>query len=158
MLATIYASTFRANAFGNCLPAGPYDAHSLARQGSTPDHRTASLRLLPDGENLSGHERSAASLRERSCPPTLVRGRSAHVLRKGAIRPHSNWDFQMRLPCLHLLLQSRYESTGQGMIKIRGAGNPLRLKKAAAYTGRRAVLVMALSAGLPAIMTAYFGL
>jgi hypothetical protein len=35
---------------------------------------------------------------ERAAPLTLVRGRSAYVLRKGAIRSDSNWDFQMRLP------------------------------------------------------------
>ena len=64
----------------------------------TPDHRKACLRLLPDGENLSGHEHPAASLRERSCPPTLVTGRCAYVLGKGAIRPDPSWDFQMRLP------------------------------------------------------------
>jgi hypothetical protein len=77
-------------------PMTPIPSHVEA---PLPDHRTASLRLLPDGENLSGFERPAASLRERSCPPTLVRGRSAHVLSKGAIRSTPNWDSQMRLSC-----------------------------------------------------------
>jgi hypothetical protein len=44
------------------------------------------------------------------------------------------------------------------MIKIMGTGNPLRLKTATPYTGRRAVLAMALRPGLPVIMAAYFGL
>ena len=36
---------------------------------------------------------------DRAPPLTVVSGRSAYVLRKGAIRSHSNWDIQMRVFC-----------------------------------------------------------
>jgi hypothetical protein len=96
----------RAHAFGNYLPAGPHDTRSLAREGSAPDHRRGTqlhIALLgrPGSPSLDvrGVVRAekiehAHHPADRSAPPTLVT-----VLRKGAIRSHAKWDFQMRLPC-----------------------------------------------------------
>jgi hypothetical protein len=61
--------------------------------------RPVSPRLLSDGANLSGFERPTASLRAAQVRLRWLRVACAYVLRKGAIRSHPNWDFQMRLPC-----------------------------------------------------------
>jgi len=100
---------------------GPYGTRSFARQGSTPDiggvpsslllcwvargtqlpiallGRTGSASLEVRGVARAEKIEHAPHPAERSSPPTLVSGRSAYVLRKGAIRSDSNWDFQTPL-------------------------------------------------------------